>query len=143
MAKIADRALIWTVFVPLLIWIVLMIAFLWILTKRYPLGNYDKQGFGENPYRTETMGLPRGVVRGMLSLTILIGAVLFQVFALRFLDSEEKIKPFMTAFEIMLGFYFGSKVVHHLASADKNKVKAVANASNAGQDEFLDPGAAG
>lgn len=139
----ADQALFWTVLFPLLIWLVAMIVFLWIVSKRYTLGKYGKPGFGENPYKTETMGIPRGMIRGLLSLTILIGAVLFQVYALRYLESETKIKPFMTAFEIMLGFYFGSKVVHHLAATDKNKVKAVAKAKSVTKDEFLDTEAAG
>ena len=59
------------------------------------------------------------------------------------LESETKIKSFMTAFEVMLGFYFGSKVVHHLASTDRKKVQAVADAKSASGDEFLDPDAAG
>jgi hypothetical protein len=143
MAKIADRALLLTVFLPLIIWLILMLIYLWLLSKRYPLGNYNSPGQGENPYKTETMGLPRGIIRGMLSLTILIGAVLFQIYALRFLESADKIASFMTAFEIVLGFYFGSKVVHHLASVDKNKVKAVAKAKSDSNDEFYDAEASG
>lgn len=143
MSKISDRALLLTVFLPMMIWLILMLAFIWLLAKRFPLGSFDTPGYGENPYKTETMGLPRGLIRGMLTLTILIGTILFQIYALRFLESAEKITPFMTAFEIMLGFYFGSKVVHHLASVDKNKVKAAAKASVEGGNEFSDAEASG
>lgn len=136
----ADKALVNTVLVPMIIWIVLMLILLLVFMIKYPLKKTGASGHASNPYEKETMAIPRGMIRGVLSITILIGAVLFQIYALRFFDSEERISSFMTAFEIMLGFYFGSKVVHHLTSADRDKVKEVANAKT---DEFVDVEAEG
>jgi hypothetical protein len=120
-----------------------MLVIVLILIFRYPLGKYYLSGQAENPYKAETMGIPRGVIRGVLTLTILFGAVILQVFIVNSESPVERIAPFMTAFEIMLGFYFGSKVVHHLTSADKNKVKAVAKEGGAKKEEFYDPEATG
>ena len=137
----SDVALIVGVYLPMLIWLLVMGRFVWILIKKYPLGNWGRDN--ENPYKTETMGLPRGLIRGILTLTLLIGAVLLQLYAIRFLESEEKISTFMSAFEIMLAFYFGSKVMHHLSSVDKNKAKSYADATRTKPEEFDDPEAIG
>jgi uncharacterized membrane protein len=137
----ADRAIIWTVYVPLIIWIVLIVLFLWILVSRFPLRSVSGHA---NPYETETMAIPRGVIRGILALSVLVAVILFQVYALRFLESSEEISAFINAFQVVLGFYFGAKVVHHLASADKNKVKAVARSrSETSGSDFNDPSAVG
>jgi hypothetical protein len=42
-----------------------------------------------------------------------------------------KMKDLMTVFQMMLAFYFGSKIMHHLASTDMKKTEAIArNISN-------------
>lgn len=143
LAEKMDQAIRTTVFLPLLIWIILVIVFLWLLVKKYPLGIYSRKSNLENPYKLETMGIPRGVIRGILALTVLVAVVLFQIYALRFLESDEKISSFISAFEIVLGFYFGAKVVHHITASDKNKIKAVAGSKGEEKDEFYDPEATG
>jgi hypothetical protein len=41
-------------------------------------------------------------------------------------ESEQNIIEWMTAFQMMIAFYFGSKVMHHITSADRSKAVAVA-----------------
>jgi Trk-type K+ transport system membrane component len=141
-AEKADRAAMLTVFLPLMIWLGLVIIFLLFLLLRFPFAGRKTSRSYINPYKTETMGIPRGVIRGILALTVLVAVVILQIYAIRFFESDTKISSFLTAFEVVLGFYFGAKVVHHIASTDKNKVKAVAG-SNKSQEEFNDPDASG
>jgi H+/gluconate symporter-like permease len=136
-----NSFIIYGVYIPLMIWFIVMLIFLAILIKKFPLRKWEK---GEdNPYKTETMGIPRGTIRGIISITLLIGAVLLQIYALMYLENDEKISGFMNAFEIMLAFYFGSKVLHHVASVDKNKTKAIADAAKENKDNFDDVEAKG
>lgn len=74
----------------------------------------------------ETLGLPRGVMRGVLTLTLLFMVVLLEIFTIRFENFETRIGDFMVAFQMMLSFYFGSKVMHHLTSVDERKNAASA-----------------
>jgi hypothetical protein len=41
---------------------------------------------------------------------------------------EDKTDQLMVAFQMMLAFYFGSKVLHHITSADARKSKELASA---------------
>ncbi len=55
----------------------------------------------------------------------------------------------MVAFQMMIAFYFGSKVMHHMASTDRKKTQAIANSSSyiasveSGDSDFDEDGAAG
>ncbi|MCB0806233.1 MAG: hypothetical protein KDC05_10575 [Bacteroidales bacterium] len=100
--------------------IVLLILFL----KKYTFGNWTPDN--PNPYHGETLGMPRGFFRSVLTLSLLFVVVLLQIGYIRFDIEEIQVKDMMTAFQMMLAFYFGSKVMHHLASTDKIKTKAIA-----------------
>lgn len=132
-----------SIYFILISWMIIMLFLVAFLLYKYPLNKDIINGKIENPYKGETLGLPRGLIRGILTLTILLAAVLLQVYILSNNTSVERISPFMTAFEIMLGFYFGSKVVHHLASSDKQKVQTVAKSSGEKTNDFDDPNAKG
>jgi hypothetical protein len=126
---------------PLIIWMLLLMIVFWKLVKRYPLGKWSQTD--PNPYSTETLGMPRGTIRAVLTLTILAVVMLLQLYAINNMESMEKISTMLNAFELVLAFYFGSKVMHHLASVDKNKTKAVAEAEKATGSDFDDPEANG
>ncbi len=137
-----DYSLILAVGLPIFAWIILVVLYLWKLTKTFLL-NGDSNV--ENPYKAETMGLPRGTIRGILTLTLLFIAILLQLYAIRH-DALEKINVMMGAFELMLAFYFGSKVMHHLSATDKYKTQAVAEANKTNTQpvsDFDDPEAKG
>lgn len=122
-----------------IVWFILMGALFIVLLRRYPLGNQWRS----NPFEKETFGLPRGTLRGILTLSLLFSAVVFQIYALIYLEDDAKIAHFMTAFELMLAFYFGSKVMHHLSSTDKYKTREIASAVGTKKDDFYDPNAVG
>lgn len=114
-------------------WILLVISFLLFLMRKYTFGkNWTPEN--PNPYAKETMGIPRGAFRGVLTLSILFLVMLLEVNNLFFdpkdlaingeiFIPEDRFKALMTAFQMVIAFYFGSKVMHHMTNADKSTVK--------------------
>ena len=111
-------------YLPAMVWLALVILLIGLLLRKYPFGNWSADH--PNPYQQETLGLPRGVMRGVLTLTLLFMVVLLEIFTIRFENFETRIGDFMVAFQMMLSFYFGSKVMHHLTSVDERKNAASA-----------------
>lgn len=82
-----------------------------------------------NPHANETLGLPPGTVRGIMALSLLMGALSMMIAALGsdntysenvfFVDNFEFFK---TAFLMMIAFYFGDKSLKHLRKQDGNSV---------------------
>ena len=105
-------------------WFILMGVIFVLLLKKYPLG----ENWQKNPHKGETLAIPRGTLRGILTLTLLFSAIVFQIYALVYLEDDAKIAHMISAFEIMLAFYFGSKVMHHLSATDKLKTRDIASA---------------
>ncbi len=124
---LTDAGLFQWLYIPLAIWLVLVVLLMVLLLRKYTFGQWSPEH--PNPYRKETMGLPRGVMRGILTLTLLVVVVLLQVLAIRFEDLQTRMGDFMVAFQMMLSFYFGSKVVHHLGSVDERKNREAAKAA--------------
>ena len=96
--------------------------FLVKLLKKYTFGNWEsEENPKKNPYAGETFAMPRGVFRGIITLSLLFLVLLLEVANLQMHGLEEKIDKLLTAFEMMLAFYFGSKVMHHVTKADERK----------------------
>lgn len=115
------------VYVPLGIWLLAIIALLVFLIFKYPFGRkWTKDN--PNPFESETLAIPRGTFRGILTLTLVFGAVLFEISNLATGNDESNIYEFMTAFKMMIAFYFGSKVAHHVSAVEKHKTKIKADA---------------
>src|SRR5690606_3643857 len=91
----------------------------------------DRQGFPvkpseldapkNNPYRSQTFGLPPGTVRGMIAFTLLIGgmSLLIVSFGTEYTGAElalvrQQFEFFETAFLMMIAFYFGDKSLRYL-----------------------------
>jgi len=109
------------VFALVSIWIIASSIVLIKLLAKYPLGNWKK---GENPYEKETFAMPRGVFRGFLTLSVLFLVMLLEVVNLLIEGLEEKIEQLLVLFQMIVAFYFGSKVMHHVTAADRDKEKA-------------------
>ena len=145
-----------------IIWILLIIIFFVFLLRKYTFGkNWTVDN--PNPYEKETLGMPRGVFRAVLTLSILFVVILLEVHSLSFpveklalngeiFVPEDRFNRMMVAFQMMLAFYFGSKVMHHITSAESKTVKkksdaaieeASQSAPSAGQRTFEDEGALG
>ena len=65
------------VFAGVAAWLLLMAVTFLRLLKKYPLGNWTAEN--PNPHAKETFAMPRGVFRGMLTLSLLYAVVLFEV----------------------------------------------------------------
>ena len=69
-----------------------------------------------NPYAGESFGLPPGAVRGMLALTALVMFLVVEVINVFRPDTEKRFDQLITAFMMVLAFYFGARVVGALQS---------------------------
>ncbi len=102
------------------------------------------------PYLKETMGLPRGTLRGVLTITLLFVIIIMEVASLKIPGLEDNFRELRTAFEMVIAFYFGSKVFYHVTSSDRQKtalktdaVKATSMNTQQSDKSFNDPEAIG
>ena len=112
----------------IVIWIALVIILFIFLLRKYTLKEWSKEN--PNPYEGETLGLPRGLLRAVLTLSVLFIVMLLQVNSLFFdpkdllvgneiFIPEERFGQLMTAFQMIIAFYFGGKVMHHYVQAER------------------------
>lgn len=120
------------VYMPFIIWFFGIIITFAILMARFPLNKkWSKEN--PNPYAHETFAMPRGVLRGVLTLSLLFIVLLLEVVNIFDKNLEQTSEQLIVAFQMMLAFYFGSKVMHHVTSADKNKNKELTIVSETSQ----------
>jgi len=137
----------WQVFVPIGLWLFIVLGFFVLLLNKYTFGKWTEEN--PNPYAGETFDMPRGVFRGTLTLTLVYIVVVLELVNVRVIGFEDEIHELMVAFQMMIAFYFGSKVMHHMASTDRKKTEAVAENVGGLQsfktniDDFDDDEAAG
>ncbi len=112
------------IYLPVMVWMILVFIVFYFLLRKYTFGNWTVDN--PNPYFGETFDMPRGVFRGTLTLTLLFVSVMLELVSVHTPGFEDNVHEFLVAFQMMIAFYFGSKVMHHVTSADKHKVKAVA-----------------
>ncbi len=128
----------------MLYWLIAIFILFVALLLRFTFG----LGFSKdhpNPHIHETFAMPRGVFRGLITLTLLFLVTLVEIINLKlpFLNNGELIgktvgdtfffpadrnHDLMTAFQMMLAFYFGSKVMHHITNTDKQKTELMVQA---------------
>ena len=75
----------------------------------------------DNPYNSQSLGLPPGTVRATLTLTLMIGAVSLFIYSMghpHITEGEsfiyDNFEFFKTAFLMMIAFYFGSRTLEFL-----------------------------
>lgn len=84
----------------------------------------------ENPYMDQTFGLPPGVFRGLLTLSLIYFIISLEVYNFMFPNYLKQFsKDLITGFEIMLGFYFGGKALQHLSETDRKKAEKTSQAT--------------
>lgn len=126
----------WTyiaIFTLVTLWLVAISIMFYKLLRKYTFGDWTKEC--PNPYQGETFAMPRGVLRGTLSLSLLFIVLLMEVVTLQTDGLEGEISKLLEAFQMMLAFYFGSKVMHHVTKADERKAKAMAEVSAKSYEE--------
>jgi hypothetical protein len=80
----------------------------------------------ENPHKEETLGLPRGTIRGTLALTLMIGGIAMTIVSFG-MDTQitedtffvDNLDFFKTAFLMMIAFYFGNKSLEMIGYKSK------------------------
>ena len=120
-----DQAFLYQVYLPIGIWLIILLGFFILLLKKYTFGNWSKDK--PSPFEGETFDMPRGTFRGILTLTLLYVTVILELVTVHTPGYEEEIREFIVAFQMMIAFYFGAKVMHHVTSADRQKAEIKAN----------------
>jgi hypothetical protein len=100
------------------IWFLGIIFYMIYLVLKYdPFKNPD------SPYINETMGFPPGIFRAIITITLLFVIVLLEGYALTNMEQHEQIQkvldPLNTGFQLMIAFYFGTKMVDMISGKDK------------------------
>lgn len=103
-------------------WLLVSTIVFFRLLAKYPL-NDKWTTDNPNPYQNETFGMPRGVFRGLMTLSLLFIVLLLEVVNLNMLGLEDKINNLLVAFQMVIAFYFGGKVMHHMTSAGRDQAK--------------------
>ena len=97
----------------------------------FPVKDSELEAPKNNPYRSQTFGLPPGTVRGMIAFTLLIGgmSLLIVSFGTEYTGAElalvrQQFEFFETAFLMMIAFYFGDKSLRYLSNrwVDPNRL---------------------
>ena len=122
-----------SVYLPVMLWLVIVFGFFVLLLKKYTFGNWTKDN--PNPYEGETFNMPRGIFRGILTLSLLFTVVVLELVNVRIIGFEQEIHELMVAFHMMIAFYFGSKVMHHITSADRSKTEVLAGGNGSSETE--------
>ena len=115
-----------TVYMPVMIWLIISLIFIIVMFKKYTFGDWTKEN--PNPNDGETFNMPRGTIRGILTMSLLFITVVIELANVRIVGLEEEFSEFLAAFQMMVAFYFGAKVMHHISSVDKSKTKAMSEA---------------
>lgn len=104
-----------------------------------PVRESELQAPRQNPYRSQTFGLPPGTVRGMIAFTLLIGgmSLLIVSFGTEYSGAElalvrQQFEFFETAFLMMIAFYFGDKSLRYLKDRWVDPNRRAGDSSSAG-----------
>ncbi|MCR5455171.1 MAG: DUF1182 domain-containing protein [Bacteroidales bacterium] len=118
-----------SVYMPVMVWLIISTIFIVVMFRKYTFGDWTKEN--PNPCDGETFNMPRGTVRGILTMSLLFITVVIELANVRIVGLESEFSDFLAAFQMMVAFYFGAKVMHHINSVDKTKTKAIAEAAAA------------
>ncbi len=137
-------------------WLVCAIRWLKRVIKTYTFGDPN-----QNPYKDETLGLPPGTLRAFLTLTITVVVIIYTTLSMLVAPLQGAYDEMLTAFEIVLAFYFGSRIVNSVTKTDEKKTekryeaeerkslaeadarKTIASEGKINTDAFFKPGAIG
>ena len=124
-----SKEFLFLVYLPIALWVLIVFVFFVLLLRKYTFGNWTKEN--PNPFHGESFNMPRGIFRGVLTLTLLFVVIFLELVNVFTPGFEDEIHQFMLAFQMMIAFYFGSKVMHHITSTDRRKVETVSKTTPA------------
>jgi amino acid permease len=117
-----------SIYAPVMLWLTLIFILFVLLLRKYTFGNWTTDH--PNPYDGETFNMPRGSMRGLITLTLLYVTVIIEMANVRIIGFEDEFTEFLIAFQMMIAFYFGSKVMHHITSVERAKSQFYAESGN-------------
>lgn len=117
----------YSIYLPIFLWMTLIFVLFVLLLRKFTFGNWTTDH--PNPYDGETFNMPRGVMRGLVTLSLLYVTIVLELVNVRIIGFEDEVREFLIAFQMMIAFYFGSKVMHHIASVDRSKTKYIAESN--------------
>ena len=106
-------------YLPIMIWLVAIIILMIVLIRKYTLGKWTKEN--PNPYEKMTLGMPEGVFRGIITMTLLYVVVIFETVNIKDNGFEARADMLLVSFQMMIAFYFGSKVVNSVSTSSKKQ----------------------
>lgn len=114
------------------VWLAVVVLFLTVMIFRFTCHNWSPDC--PNPYQEETLGMPPGVLRSLLTLSLVVFIFLIELYRFQYPFALERFSELLIqGFEIMLGFYFGTKALQTLSNNEtkskKEAVKAAAGLS--------------
>jgi hypothetical protein len=107
--------------VALLVWLVALLVFFVVMVRHYTLRDPASWPGGQSPFVGETLAMPRGVFRAVLTVSLLVVVLFMEIVSLTQGGLERHLEQLLVAFQMMLAFYFGGKVMHHIAAVEKTK----------------------
>lgn len=116
-----------SIYLPVMVWMIISVVFIVIMFRKYTFGDWTVDN--PNPCDGETFNMPRGTIRGVLTMSLLFITVVIELANARIVGFEQEFPEFMAAFQMMVAFYFGAKVMHHINAVDKSKTKSLAEAA--------------
>jgi len=119
------------------IWLAVVILFLAVMITKFTCRNWPADC--PNPYQEETLGMPPGVLRSLLTLSLVVFIFLIELYRFQYpFALEEFSKLLIQGFEIMLGFYFGTKALQTLSNNETKSKKSAVEAA-AGMPHQIPP----
>ncbi len=103
-----------------ILWLVLVTIWFVKMLKKY---TWNPKIQESGAFSKETLNMPRGTLRGALTLTLLVVVIIFVGVTMFVTQLKGQFDTLINAFELMIAFYFGSKVMHHITSSDKEKTR--------------------
>lgn len=120
------------------IWSALMFIFLYFLSRRYTFGNWTPEN--PNPYKDETLGMPKGTMRGVITLTLLFFTIILELHIIKNPLMEYWTEKYITSFQMVLAFYFGSQIMSNVSSKEVDKAKIMKGDTDNAQAGTEEPG---
>jgi hypothetical protein len=119
------------IFIPVMVWLLGILILFILLLRKYTLGKWTPEN--PNPYKKQTLGMPGGIFRGVITMTLLFVVILFEAVNIKDPGFEARADMLLVSFQMMIAFYFGSKVMHHVTAVDGKKTQTVVQAQVEGE----------
>lgn len=98
------------------IWVLLILIYFCIMLRNYTLKDW---GINLNPYKHETLGIPKGTIRTILALSMLFMFILTHIYSITFEGIETE--AIDNATYLVLGFYFSDRVIEKITNGKKKE----------------------